>query len=97
MEKGRKHNVPLRYITFLASKGINLTALFDDNITPDEFARVATQRSGTIIRHGECHDCAAKDRIIERQDQTIRTMEKMIGMMEGKAVADDRVPDRRTG
>jgi len=48
MEKGRKHNVPLRYITFLASKGINLTALFDDNITPDEFARVATQRSGLI-------------------------------------------------
>lgn len=87
--------IPVSYIEFLARRGINLTALFNEDVTPFDFRQICAERSGrtlTLIEHPPtpCILCAEKDReithlnmVIDSNRDTISTQKQTIELLSG--------------
>lgn len=76
IEGGHNVYIPNSYLSFLASNGINITALFDNNISEDEFRKICTGEAPKLLTSGStrhpqpCQECKTKDDYIKLLSQT---------------------------
>ncbi len=85
LEKGGNTFIPNEYLSFLASKGINLTAMFDEDLSLDDFALTC----GGFFTHDLQHkfknlemQLQLKDREVELLNKTIQNMEITIASLQ---------------
>ena len=96
LEAGENTGIATIYLQFLASKGINLTAMFDDNTTLEDFTSICYGEkqallSAHVVTAGPCPNCATKDAtiynlgmIIDSQKDTITIMKELALSLKGE-------------
>ena len=86
IETGKYTFIPSAYLIYLASKGVNLTALFDMSTTAEVFEKVVTQdyHGHTRLLTEPCNNCAEKDKVIEAKNEVIGLLRERISYMDAK-------------
>lgn len=93
LENGENTFIPNEYLSFLATKGINLTAIFDEDLSLDDFALSC----GGFFTHDLHHkvknlevQLQLKDREVELLSKTIQSMEITIKALQQLTNIQDR-------
>lgn len=86
IETGTATFVPNLYLEVLASRGVNLTGIFNESVSPDQYADMCF---GNVpaARLGPCPNCAAKDQIIADKNEIIAGKNEVIEMLREKLKA----------
>lgn len=87
LESGENKFIPSGYLSYLVDNGINLSAIFNDTITVDEFTRMC-QMPLMLLPHIEdekCINCEEKDKeigllknLISHMEVTISTLQRLL-------------------
>jgi hypothetical protein len=89
MEKGGRNNVPMAYLNFMANHGVDLSAVFSDNISVDQYKNMGADGSLKVAAYkGTCPSCIVKDDMLKQKDvhidsllETIDTKNELISML----------------
>ena len=74
LEQGNRANVPLKYLRWLSDKGINMTALFSDKVSEEDFALMCRNRTNPTYQPEHCPNCETKDTMLEEKDRRITSL-----------------------
>ena len=80
LESGKTQNIPTIYLSFLAKNKINLTAMFDNNVSLEDFEVLCKQvwegePAGAVLSTAQpCSQCKLKDDIITVLQDGIKDM-----------------------
>lgn len=96
LEGGSRSIIPVKYLQWMASKGINLVALFDDNVTEEKFKEVVLLKPGTAISKPTepCRECIAKDQAISDKMEVIVAKNELIESLKGKIADLKNTPEQ---
>jgi transcriptional regulator with XRE-family HTH domain len=89
MENNDFNHVPTRYLTYMASQGINMSALLDLSVSEDAFKDLLYGRAQLLLPGGPvtpCPDCAGKDEMLHAKDEIIAGKSELIGMLRDKII-----------
>ena len=79
IESGNFTFLPLEYLAYWASKGINLTALCDPTVTEDQFKEICEGKLPTsYVKPGPCKQCEEKDRLLADKQEMLRGKDETI-------------------
>ena len=87
VEQGDFANVSDLYLAWLASNGVNLSGIYDDKVTPEQYRMVVSAKAPLLLTaHGEpesCRECEIKDREIMHLEREVNVLNKLVSTMEG--------------
>lgn len=107
IEAGEHIRLHPNYLKIFADAGIDINALFNDNVTAEDFEKICNskrmlmlplpQQGETAIDYSNCPECKSKERLIASLERTIDLMEKNISLLERRSDSDLLGEQRKTG
>lgn len=85
LESGVQSMPPPRYLSWLAKKHVNLTALFDESVSASDFQQVCDGvRKLSLMPHiaDHCEKCESKDKEIGMLNRMVTNLERTVTILE---------------
>lgn len=85
IENVQRQSFPLKYLTFLAENGVNLSAIFNNNVSLEDYSAICEGKSMLLLpEHVDCANCKIKDQIIIDLRDTIKILKDNIDLLNSK-------------
>lgn len=106
IEAGEHIRLHPNYLKIFADAGIDMNALFNDNVTAEDFEKICNSKrilmlpshqGEAAIDYSNCPECKSKERLITSLERTIDLMDKNISLLERRSDSDLLGEQRKTG